>query len=84
MDTIALYFCFLRQLPFLCIISLTQQPTTTTLPMPQPHLLARQDMAGQLDLGKVALADGLKQAVVADVRSLVRAGGDGVPTAGAQ
>lgn len=40
------------------------------------HLFARQDVAGQLDLGKVSLADGLEQAVVADVRLLVRAGGD--------
>lgn len=48
------------------------------------YLSARQDVAGQLDLGKVALADGLEQAVVADVRLLVGAGGDGVPAAGAQ
>lgn len=48
------------------------------------HLPARQDVAGQLDLGEVSLADGLEQTVVADVRQLVRAGGDGVPAAGAQ
>lgn len=48
------------------------------------HLLARQDVAGQLDLGKVSLADGLEQAVVADVWLLIGAGGDGVPAPGAQ
>lgn len=38
------------------------------------HLLARQDVAGQLDLSKVSFADGLQQAVVADVRLFVRDG----------
>ena len=38
-------------------------------------------MACQLDLGEVALADGLEEAVVADVRLLVRRRGDRVPTA---
>lgn len=51
---------------------------------PVSHLPARQDVAGQLDLGEVPLADGLEQAVVADVRLLIRAGGDGVPAPGAQ
>lgn len=41
-------------------------------------------MAGQLDLSEVALSDGLEQAVVADVRLLVGAGGNGVPAASAQ
>lgn len=49
-----------------------------------PYLPARQDVAGQLDLGEVSLADGLEQAVVADVRLLIWAGGDGVPASGAQ
>ena len=51
---------------------------------PMSHLLACQDVAGQLDLGKVSLADGLEQAVVADVRLLVGAGGDGDPAPGPQ
>lgn len=37
----------------------------------QSYLLACQDVAGQLDLGEVSLANGLEQAVVADVRLLV-------------
>lgn len=41
-------------------------------------------MAGQLDFGKVPLADGLEQTVVADVWLLVGAGGDGVPAASPQ
>lgn len=49
-----------------------------------PYLPACQDVAGQLDLGEVSLADGLEQAVVADVRLLIWAGGDGVPASGAQ
>lgn len=48
------------------------------------HLPARQDVAGQLNLGKISLADGLEQTVVADVRLLIGAGGDGVPAPGAQ
>lgn len=53
-------------------------------PLPPSHLPARQDVAGQLDLGKVSLADGLEQTVVADVRLLVGTGGDGVPAPGTQ
>lgn len=45
------------------------------------HLSAGEDVAGKFDLGEVALADGLEQPVVADVRLLV---GDGVATAGAR
>lgn len=41
-------------------------------------------MPGQLDFGKVALADGFQQSVVSDVRQLVRTQGDGVSTAGAE
>lgn len=41
-------------------------------------------MAGQLDFGEVALADGFQQSVVPDVRQLVRTQGDGVSTAGAE
>lgn len=48
------------------------------------HLLARQDVAGQLDFGKVSLADGFEQSVIADVRLLVGAGSNGVPAPGAQ
>lgn len=48
------------------------------------HLPACQDVARQLDFGKVSLADGLEQTVVADVRLLVWAGGDGVPAPGTQ
>lgn len=55
-----------------------------TSPGPLPHLLAGQDVAGQLDLGEVSFADGLEQAVVANVWLLVRAGGDGVPAPSAQ
>ena len=36
-------------------------------PTGSTHLFPRQDMPGQLDLGKVALADGLQQPVVADM-----------------
>lgn len=46
------------------------------------HLSAREDVARQLDLGEVALSDGLEQPVVADVRLLVGARGNGVPAAG--
>lgn len=53
-------------------------------PTPTSHLPAGQDVAGQLDFSKVSLADGLEQTVVADVRLLVGAGGDGVPAAGPQ
>ena len=35
-------------------------------------LLAGGDMLGELDLGEVALADGLEQPVLADVRLLPR------------
>lgn len=38
------------------------------------HLSARQSVFGQFDFGEVALADGLQQAVVADVRLFVRDG----------
>ena len=44
------------------------------------HLTAGQDVSGQLDLGEVALPDGLQKPVVPDVRQLVRTRGDGVPT----
>lgn len=46
------------------------------------NLSAREDVARQLDLGEVALSDGLEQPVVADVRLLVGARGNGVPAAG--
>lgn len=59
-------------------------PPTLDLRCPVSHLFACQDVAGQLDLGKVPLADGLEQTVVTDVRLLVGAGGDGVPAPGAQ
>lgn len=42
------------------------------------HLSTRQDVSCQFDLGKVALADGFEKPVVADMRLLVGAGGDGV------
>lgn len=47
------------------------------------HLSAREDVTRQLDLGKVALSDGFEQPVVANVRLLVGARGNGVPAAGA-
>lgn len=59
-------------------------PPTLDRRCPLSHLLARQDVASQLDLGKVSLADGLEQTVVADVRLLVGARGDGIPAPGAQ
>lgn len=48
------------------------------------HLPARQNVAGQLDLGKVSFADGLEQAVVAYVRLFVGARGNRVPAPGTQ
>lgn len=48
------------------------------------HLSACQDVAGQLDLGKVSFADGLEQTVVPNVRLLIGTGGDGVPASGPQ
>lgn len=39
------------------------------------HLSASQRVSGQLDLGEVALADGLGQPVVADMRLLLLGGG---------
>lgn len=48
------------------------------------HLSAREDVACQLDLGEVSLADGLEQPIVADVRLLVGTRGDRVPAAGAR
>lgn len=51
---------------------------------PLTHLPSCEDVPGQLDFGEVALADGPQQAVVAHVRLLLGAGGDGVPAAGAQ
>lgn len=41
------------------------------------HLSAREDVSGQLDLGEVALSDGLQQAVVADVGLLRLLGAPG-------
>ena len=58
--------------------------THITGPVNQTHLSARQDVAGQLDLGEVALADGLEQPVVPDVRLLVGAQRNGVPTSGTE
>ena len=48
------------------------------------HLSAGEDVAGQFDFGEVALADGLEEPVVADVRLIVRAGSHGVPAACAE
>lgn len=48
------------------------------------YLPAGQNMACQLHFGKIALADGLEQPVVADVRLFVRAGGDGIPATGSE
>lgn len=61
-------------------------PLKSTVPclFPPSHLLACQDVAGQLDLGKVSLANGLEQTVVANVRLLIRAGGDGIPAPSTQ
>ncbi|GAA6074010.1 uncharacterized [Tachysurus ichikawai] len=42
------------------------------------HLSTCQDVPRQFDLGKIALADGFEQPVVADMWLLVGARGDGV------
>lgn len=42
-----------------------------------PHLSSGQDMSCQLDLGKIPLADGLEEAVVADV-GVILCGGERV------
>ena len=52
--------------------------------VPVTHLSACEDMACQLYLGKVALADSLEQPVVTNVGLLVGARCDGVPAAGAR
>lgn len=45
------------------------------------HLLPREDVSCQFDLGEVAFANGFQQPVVADVRLVLRRGrGDRVPT----
>lgn len=44
-------------------------------PAPGAHLFPSQDVPGQLHLGEVALADGLKESVVADMGLLVSRGG---------
>lgn len=44
----------------------------------KPHLSSCQDVARKFDLGEVALADGFEQPVVANMRLLVGARGDGV------
>lgn len=44
------------------------------------HLSAGQRVSGQFNLGEVALADGLQQAVVADVRLFIRDGRHGAAT----
>lgn len=41
-------------------------------------------MPSQLDFGEVAFSDGFEEPVVPDVRLLVGAEGDGVPTPGAK
>lgn len=46
-----------------------------------PHLSSGEHVACQFDLGEVALADGLEQAVVADMWLLVHAGAERVPAA---
>lgn len=66
------------------LIHLLLPPPTLDPCCPLSHLLARQDVAGQLDLGEVSLANGLQQTVVANVRLLVGAGGDGVPAPSSQ
>lgn len=44
-------------------------------PNPSAHLFPRQDVPGQLHLGKVTLANGLKEPVVANMGLLVSRGG---------
>ena len=44
-----------------------------------PHLFPCEDMTSQFDLGKVALADGFQQPVVANVWLLVWRRGDRIP-----
>lgn len=70
--------------PYPTNISFSLLFTTVPYVFPPSHLLACQDVAGQLDLGKVSLANGLEQTVVANVRLLIRAGGDGVPAPSTQ
>lgn len=48
------------------------------------HLSTGQYVPCQFDLGKVSLADGFEQTIVADVWLLIRAGSDGVPAPGTQ
>lgn len=47
--------------------------------MVYPHLFPCEDMTSQFDLGKVALANGFQQPVVANVWLLVWRRGDRIP-----